>query len=107
MRAFARRERPTRAQLSLVEAEDGYRYVLWVTNLQPATKGWRANPTYVDAARRVHAGVEDGIRTGKDCGIGRFRSRDFAFRAAWMTAALIAAAPLARLSGLALKFVGA
>jgi len=73
MRVFARRERPhPGAQLTLLETEDGYRYVLWVTNLPPATKGWRGNPAYIDAGHRVHARVEDGIRTGKDTGIGRF-----------------------------------
>jgi DDE family transposase len=75
MRVFARRERPhPGAQLTLFEAGDGYRYTLWVTNLPQATRGWRANPAYVDAAHRVHARVEGGIRTGKDCGIGRFPS---------------------------------
>ena len=78
MRVFARRERPhPGAQLSLFEAGDGCRCVLWVTNLPAAAKGWRANPAYIDAAHRVHARVEDGIRTGKDTGIGRFPSRDW------------------------------
>jgi hypothetical protein len=35
--------------------------------------------------------VEDCIRTGKDCGIGRFPSHDFAMNSAWLAAALIAA----------------
>ncbi len=78
MRAFARRERPhPGAQLTLFETVQGYRYSLWVTNLPAATRGWRANPAYLDAAHRVHARVEDGIRTGKDCGIGRFPSRQW------------------------------
>ena len=46
---------------------------------------------YIDATHRVHARVEDGIRTGKDCGIGRFPSHDFAMNSAWLAAALIAA----------------
>jgi hypothetical protein len=103
MRVFARRERPhPGAQLSLFEAEDGYRYVLWVTNLPAATKGWRGNQAYIDAAHRVHARVEDGIRTGKDTGIGRFPSHDFAFNSAWLSASLIAAALLAWLRLIAL-----
>ncbi len=62
MRVFARRERPhPGAQLTLFEAEDGYRYSLWVTNLPVTLRGWRANPAYIDAAHRVHARVEDGI----------------------------------------------
>jgi hypothetical protein len=61
MRIFARRERPhPGAQLTLFEAEDGWRYSLWVTNLPAALRGWRANPAYIDAAHRVHARVEDG-----------------------------------------------
>ncbi|HXZ73459.1 MAG TPA: transposase [Streptosporangiaceae bacterium] len=75
MRVFARRERPhPGAQLTLFEAGDGWRYTLWATNLPEATRAWRGNLAYVDAAHRVHARVEDGIRTGKDCGIGRFPS---------------------------------
>ena len=75
MRVFARRERPhPGAQLTLFEAEDGWRYSLWVTNLPAALRGWRANPAYIDAAHRVHARVEDRMRTGKETGIGHFPS---------------------------------
>jgi hypothetical protein len=75
MRVFARRERPhPGAQLTLFEAEDGWRYSLWVTNLPERTRGWRGQLAYIDAAHRVHARVEDAIRTGKDCGLGRFPS---------------------------------
>ena len=71
MRVFARRERPhPGAQLTLFEAEDGWRYSLWVTNLPQRTPGWRGQPAYIDAAHRVHARVEDCVRTGKDTGIG-------------------------------------
>ena len=53
MRVFARRERPhPGAQLTLFEIEDGYRYTLWVTNLPEATRGWRGNPAYINAAHR-------------------------------------------------------
>jgi len=75
MRVFARRERShPGAQLTLFEAEDGWRYSLWVTNLPAALRGWRANPAYIDAAHRVHARVEDRMRTGKETGIGHFPS---------------------------------
>jgi DDE family transposase len=50
----------------------------------------------------VHARVEDGICTGKDTGIGRFPSRDFALNRAWMSVALTAAALLAWLKLIAL-----
>jgi hypothetical protein len=103
MRIFARRERPhPGAQLSLFETADGHRYSLWVTNLPVTLRGWRANPAYIDAAHRAHARVEDGIRTGKDCGIGRFPSHDFKLNAAWLAASLIAATLLAWLRLLAL-----
>ncbi len=103
MRIFARRERPhPGAKLSLFEHEDGYRYQLWVTNLPQDTRGWRGQCAYIDAAHRVHARVEDCIRTGKDTGIGRFPSRGFAFNQAWLTAAMIAQTLLAWLRLLAL-----
>jgi hypothetical protein len=73
MRIFARRERPhPGAQLTLFEAADGWRYSLWVTNRAAATKGWLGQNAYIDAGHRVHARVEDAIRTGKDAGLGHF-----------------------------------
>jgi hypothetical protein len=103
MRVFARRERPhPGAQLTLFEAEDGWRYCLWVTNLPATMRGWRANPAYIDAAHRVHARVEDAVRTGKDTGIGKFPSHAFALNQAWLAASLIAATLLAWLKLLAL-----
>jgi len=103
MRIFARRERPhPGAQLSLFEEADGWRYSLWVTNLPPTMRGWRSQPAYIDAAHRVHARVEDRIRTGKDCGLGRFPSSLMTLNSAWLTASLTAAALLAWLQLLAL-----
>jgi hypothetical protein len=103
MRVFARRERPhPGAQLTLFEAEDGWRYSLWVTNLPARLRGWRANPAYIDAAHRVHARVEDCVRTGKDTGIGKFPAASFALNQAWLAASLIAATLLAWLRLLAL-----
>ena len=103
MRVFARRERPhPGAQLTLFEAEDGWRYSLWVTNAAERTRGWRGQPAYIDAAHRVHARVEDAIRTGKDCGIGKFPSHDFGINSAWLTTSLTAAALLAWLRLIAL-----
>jgi hypothetical protein len=73
MRVFARRERPhPGAQLSLFEAAGGWRYSLWVTNRDTGTKGWLGQCAYIDAAHRIHARVEDVIRTGKDTGLGHF-----------------------------------
>jgi hypothetical protein len=103
MRVFARRERPhPGAQLTLLEAEDGWRYSLWVTNRDADTRGWLGQTAYVDAAHRVHARVEDVIRTGKDCGLGHFPSHDFKINAAWLTASMTAQIQLAWLKLLAL-----
>jgi len=103
MRVFARRERPhPGAQLTLFEAADGWRYSLWVTNRSPATKGWLGQDAYIDAAHRVHARIEDAIRTGKDTGLGHFPSHDFAVNAAWLTAAMTGQILLAWLKLLAL-----
>ena len=103
MRVFVRRERPhPGAQLTLFEAHDGWRYTLWVTNRPETTTGWLGQPQYIDAAHRVHARVEDCIRTGKDTGLGRFPSHDFAINTAWLTAAMTAAVLLAWLKLLAL-----
>ena len=65
-------------------------------------RGWRAQLGYIDAAHRVHARVEDCIRAGKDCGIGRFPSHGFAMNSAWLAVALIAAALLSWLRLIAL-----
>src|SRR5579859_1808669 len=103
MRILARRERPhPGAQLTLFEAEDGWRYSLWVTNRAAATRGWLGQNAYIDAAHRVQARVEDAIRTGKDTGLGHFPSFDFQVNAAWLTAAMIASILLAWLKLLAL-----
>ena len=50
---------------------------------------------FVDARHGAHARVEDRVRCGKDTGLGRFRSRDLAIKAAWLNAAMIAADLLA------------
>ena len=103
MRVFARRERPhPGAQLTLFEAADGWRYSLWASNLPGRTTGWRGQLAYIDAAHRVHARVEDRIRTGKDCGIGHFPSHDYRINTAWLSVSLIAATLLSWLRLLAL-----
>jgi Transposase DDE domain group 1 len=103
IRVFARRERPhPGAQLTLLESEDGWRYTLWATNLPAATRGWRGQAAYIDAAHRVHARVENSIRTGKDCGIGKLPSQSLAINGAWLAASLIAATLIAWLQLIAL-----
>jgi hypothetical protein len=104
MRVYVRRERPhPGAQLTLFEAADGWRYTLWVTNRPETTKGWLGQPQYIDAAHRVHARVEDAIRTGKDTGLSRFPSHDFAINTAWLVASMTASVLLVWLKLLALE----
>ena len=71
---------------------------------QPAGEhqGWRGRTAYIDAGHRIHARVEDAIRTGKDTGIGRFPSHDYKINQAWLTAAMTAQILLAWLKLLAL-----
>ena len=71
------------------------------TGPPPQEAGWAKHP-YIDAAHRIHARVEDAIRTGKDCGLGHFPSRGFAFNQAWLTAAMTGQILLAWLKLLAL-----
>ena len=103
MRVFARRERPhPGAQLTLLEAADGWRYSLWATNRPASTRGWLGQAAYIDAAHRVHARVEDAIRTGKDTGLGHFPSFDYQVNGAWLTASMTGQILLAWLKLLAL-----
>jgi hypothetical protein len=78
------------AQLTLFETADGWRYTLWATNLPGDTRGWRGQCAYIDAGHRVHARVEDVIRTGKDTGLGHFPSRGYGLNKAWLDASMTA-----------------
>jgi hypothetical protein len=103
MRVFARRERPhPGAQLSLFEAADGWRYSLRVTNRPADTNGWLGQNAYIDAARRVHARVEDAILPAPARTPAWATSHDFAVNAAWLTAAMTGQILLAWLKLLAL-----
>lgn len=90
MRVIVRRERPhPGAQLSLFEQADGWRYQTFVTNTG------LGQLAFLDARHRAHARVEDRIRTGKSCGIGKFPSQLAHVNAAWLKLALTAADLLA------------
>jgi hypothetical protein len=85
-RVIVRRERPhPGAQLSLFEEADGWRYTAFATDTPIGQLA------HLDARHRAHARVEDRIRSGKDTGLGRFPSRDYAINTAWLTALMIAA----------------
>ena len=91
-----------RDAIRLIQQEAWLALLLVVSNVPAGLRGWRAQLGYIDVAHRVHARVEDCIRTGKDRGIGRFPSHDFAMNSAWLAAALIAAALLSWLRPIAL-----
>jgi hypothetical protein len=84
-RFLARRERPhPGAQLSLFDTIEGMRHQVIATDT-PLADG---PLTWIEARHRAHARVEDRIRCGKDCGFGRFPSREFAINQAWLELAL-------------------
>src|SRR6185369_389020 len=85
-RMIVRRERPhPGAQLSLFDTVEGMRHQVFITDT-PRSHG---SLQLLELRHRGHARVEDRIRTGKDCGFGRFPSRLFAINAAWLQLALI------------------
>lgn len=90
MRVIVRREHPhPGAQLSLFEAQDGYRYQAFATNTRVGQFA------FLEARHRAHARVEDRIKAAKDSGLGRLPSRQWAINQAWthivaVTADLIA-----------------
>jgi hypothetical protein len=97
MRVIVRRERPhPGAQLDLFETRDGWRYTAFVTNTTAGSLQW------LEVRHRGHARVEDRVRCGKDTGLGRLPSREFAINTAWCTGAAIAADLTAWLQLLAL-----
>lgn len=84
-RFIVRRERPhPGAQLSLFDTIEGMRHQVMATDTPPG----HGSIQFLEARHRAHARVEDRIRTGKDCGFGRFPSRSFAINQAWLELAL-------------------
>lgn len=84
-RFIARREHPhPGAQLSLFDSIEGLRHQVMATDTPPG----HGSIQFLEARHRGHARVEDRIRTGKDCGFGRFPSRVFAINQAWLELAL-------------------
>jgi hypothetical protein len=86
MRVLVRRERPhPGAQITLLEAHDGWRYQAVATDTPVGQLAW------LEARHRAHARVEDKIRNLKQTGIGRFPSRDLPINQTWLQLALTAA----------------
>lgn len=86
-RVIVRRERPhPGAQLSLFDDIVGWRHQLLITD----TPHGHGPIQYLEARHRAHARVEDRIRCGKNTGLSRFPSRDFATNTVWLELALTA-----------------
>lgn len=68
---------------------NGYRYSCFVTNT-PAHGPGGLTVQHADARHRVHARVEDDVRTTKDTGLGRLPSKSWAVNKAWCAAVTIA-----------------
>jgi hypothetical protein len=75
-----------RPQLSLFDHIVGRRHQLLITD----TPYGHGPIQYLEARHRAHTRVEDRIRCGKQTGLGRFPSRDFAINAVWLELALTA-----------------
>lgn len=75
---------------------DGYKYSVFITNTTTLTV------QMLDARHRVHARVEDNVRTTKDTGLGHLPSKSWDVNTAWCHAVTIAVDLLAwfRLLGL-------
>jgi hypothetical protein len=86
MRVLVRRERPhPGAQISLMEAVEGWRYQCVATDTPTGQLA------FLEARHRAHARVEDRVKAVKQTGMGRFPSREFAINAAWLQLAITAA----------------
>jgi hypothetical protein len=104
MRVIVRRERPhPGAQLSLFEEADGWRYQLLATNTPLRSPGRLGQIAFLEARHRVHARVEDRIRTGKSTGLNHLPSKSFNLNQAWLLAAGMACDLLAWLRLLCLS----
>ena len=97
LRIIARREPiPVGMQVSLFEQHDGYRYQITATN----TPGGQLQR--LEARHRVHARVEDGVRTAKPTGLRRLPSKAWGINEAWCQVVALAVDLLAWLRHLTL-----
>jgi hypothetical protein len=97
LRVIVRREPiPVGMQVSLFEQHDGYRYQVMATN----TVGGQLQR--LEARHRVHARVEDGVRTAKATGLRRMPSKSWGINEAWCQVVALAVDLLAWLRHLAL-----
>lgn len=96
-RMIVRREQPhPGAQLRFTDV-DGYRYQVFVTDLEDP------DICFLEALYRGRGRVECAIRDAKDTGLSNLPSKSFAINAAWLVTVLIAADLLAWTKGLCLE----
>lgn len=97
LRVIVRREPiPAGMQVSLFEQHDGHRYQVTATN----TVGGQLQR--LEARHRVHARVEDGVRTAKATGLRRLPSKSWGINEAWCQVVALATDLLAWLRHLTL-----
>lgn len=84
LRVIARRTRLAPGEQPTLFHLDGYKYSCFVTTTATLTL------QRLDARHRVHARVEDHVRTGKDTGLGHLPSKSWQVNNAWCQAVAIA-----------------
>ncbi len=95
LRLLVRRTRPSRRhakKLTAWEKRTGLRYAMVATNITrihgvPGT----GHPQWLDLVHRLHAGVEDRVRTNKAMGLRNLPSQSWTVNTGWVLAANIAA----------------
>lgn len=89
MRIIVRRRRLYDHEQGTLFDTNGYRYSAFATNT--GALGPKASSVQrLDARHRVHARVEDGVRTTKDTGLARLPSKSWQVNTAWCAAVTIA-----------------
>jgi Transposase DDE domain group 1 len=89
MRVIVRRRKLFPSEQPTLFDTSGYRYSAFATNT-PAFGPCGLSVQRADARHRVHARVEDGVRTTKDTGLGRLPSASWQVNKAWCAAVTIA-----------------
>jgi hypothetical protein len=84
LRVIVRRTRLAPGETPTLFTLDGYKYSCFVTNTTTLTV------QMLDARHRVHARVEDNVRTTKDTGLGHLPSKSWTVNLAWCHAITIA-----------------
>lgn len=95
LRLLVRRTRPSRRHaknLTALEKRTGWRYAMIATNITrihgvPGT----GHPQWLDVVHRMHAVVEDRVRTNKSMGLRNLPSKSWRVNTGWVLAANIAA----------------